>query len=62
MDEEMDNVKEENSMLAELNGQTTRDVNRLQDQLRRSEFDLTISQEKHCTCQKEVISYPMNII
>ena len=47
-------LKGENSGLAEVGGRASQTCSELQEQLHQIELDLTISQEKHRTCQKEV--------
>ena len=54
LEEEVEKLKGENSHLAEVGGRASQSCSELQEQLHQIELDLTISQEKHRTCQKEV--------
>ena len=48
------NLKNANSELNSNNQQNCHDATQLQEQVNQLELELTISQEKHRTCQKEV--------
>ena len=53
----MDKLKVDNTALSNTVTTVTKNASELknqEDQLKRLELDLTISQEKHRTCQKEV--------
>lgn len=54
LEEELERVKNENSLLGEASQQAGTTTAQLNEQLHQLELDLTISQEKHRTCQKEV--------
>lgn len=53
-EDDIDGLKNENSRLNQNGQQSSDEVGQLQEQLHQLELDLTISQEKHRTCQKEV--------
>ena len=53
-EDEIEKLKTENSNLNKVGISSSEEVSQLQEQLHQLELDLTISQEKHRTCQKEV--------
>jgi len=53
-EDDIEKLKGENSSLNKIGMKTTDDCSSLQEQVHQLELDLTISQEKHRTCQKEV--------
>ena len=54
-EDDIEKLKGENSNLNKISTSTTEELSSLQEQVHQLELDLTISQEKHRTCQKEVI-------
>lgn len=53
-EDEIEKLKGENSNINKINHSQTDELSSLQEQVHQLELDLTISQEKHRTCQKEV--------
>lgn len=53
-EDDIEHLKVENSRLNQTGQQSAQTLGHFQDQLNQLELELTISQEKHRTCQKEV--------
>lgn len=60
--EDLEKAKLENCALADKLQTSAQHIVKLEDRVHRLELDLTVSQEKHRTCQFEVISSLMLII
>ena len=56
-EDDIEKLKGENSNLNKMGISSSDEVSQLQEQLHQFELDLTISQEKHRTCQKEVCCF-----
>lgn len=53
-EEQVEKYKQENGVLNESVGKSVTELARLEESLHQTELELTISQEKHRTCQQEV--------
>ena len=53
-EDQLEKLKLENNALSDSLSKNAQDMLRMEDQIQGLELELTISQEKHRTCQKEV--------
>ena len=61
-EDQMEKIKCENQALSDTVTRNATDMLRMEDQLQQLELELTISQEKHRTCQQEVSNHTLHAL